>query len=64
MVLENTEHNPEEDAKSLSNNKSKGTDEREKMESIDSQIPKMAKMCWTEKHCVLHKKGLVSMYTA
>eukprot|EP00804_Cyclotella_cryptica_P008522 CCRYP_007527-RA/>CCRYP_007527-RA protein AED:0.46 eAED:0.46 QI:0/-1/0/1/-1/1/1/128/120 len=37
--------------------KAKGADQKRKMESIDSRIPKKPKKVgWTDKHCVLCKK--------
>eukprot|EP00804_Cyclotella_cryptica_P020405 CCRYP_012622-RA/>CCRYP_012622-RA protein AED:0.45 eAED:1.00 QI:0/0/0/1/1/1/2/0/438 len=57
LVLENIENNAELDAKPSSTTKAKGTDQKRKMESIDSRIPKKPKKVgWTDKHCVLCKK--------
>jgi hypothetical protein len=57
LVLENIENNAELDAKPSSTIKAKGADQKCKMESMDSRIPKKPKKVgWTEKHCVLCKK--------
>eukprot|EP00804_Cyclotella_cryptica_P005204 CCRYP_014246-RA/>CCRYP_014246-RA protein AED:0.30 eAED:0.80 QI:0/0/0/1/1/1/3/0/373 len=57
LVLENIENNAELDAKLSSTTKVKGDDQKRKMESMDSRIPKKPKKVgWTDKHCVLCKK--------
>jgi hypothetical protein len=57
LVLENIENNVELDAKPASTTKARGADQKRKMESEDSRIPKKPKKVgWTEKHCVLCKK--------
>jgi hypothetical protein len=57
LVLENIEKNVELDAKPASTTKAKGAEQKRKMESEDSSIPKKPKKVgWTEKHCVLCKK--------
>eukprot|EP00804_Cyclotella_cryptica_P024682 CCRYP_001682-RA/>CCRYP_001682-RA protein AED:0.40 eAED:0.83 QI:0/0/0/1/1/1/2/0/439 len=57
LVLENIKNNAELDAKPSSMTKAKGADQKRKMESIDSRIPKKPKKVgWTDKHCVLCKK--------
>jgi hypothetical protein len=57
LVLENIENNMELDAKPSSTTKAKGAEQKRKMESEDSRIPKKPKKVgWTEKHCVLCKK--------
>eukprot|EP00804_Cyclotella_cryptica_P022966 CCRYP_014981-RA/>CCRYP_014981-RA protein AED:0.99 eAED:1.00 QI:0/-1/0/1/-1/1/1/0/244 len=57
LVLENIENNAEFDAKPSSMTEAKGADQKRKMESIDSCIPKKPKKVgWTDKHCVLCKK--------
>eukprot|EP00804_Cyclotella_cryptica_P017240 CCRYP_013145-RA/>CCRYP_013145-RA protein AED:0.36 eAED:1.00 QI:0/0/0/1/1/1/2/0/310 len=56
LVLENIENNAELDTKPSSTNKAKGADNKRKMESIDSRIPKKPKKVgWTDKYCVLCK---------
>jgi hypothetical protein len=57
LVLENIENNAELDNKPASMTKAKGAEQKRKMESMDSRIPKKPKKVgWTEKHCVLCKK--------
>ena len=57
LVLKNIENNAELDAKPPSIIKSKGTDGKRKMESMDSHIfKKPKKVCWMKKHCILCKK--------
>ena len=57
LVLEKVENNVELEAKPSGTNKTKGADQKCKMESMDSRIPKKVKKeGWTEKHCVLCKK--------
>ena len=56
LVLENNVSNVELNDKPPSNDKAKGTDTKQKMESIDPCIPKKAQKGWTEKHCSLCKK--------
>eukprot|EP00804_Cyclotella_cryptica_P019640 CCRYP_013978-RA/>CCRYP_013978-RA protein AED:0.50 eAED:0.92 QI:0/0/0/0.5/1/1/2/0/367 len=57
LVLENIENNAELDNKHASTTKAKGADQKWKMESMDSRIPKKPKKVgWTKKHCVLCKK--------
>eukprot|EP00804_Cyclotella_cryptica_P028379 CCRYP_016425-RA/>CCRYP_016425-RA protein AED:0.39 eAED:1.00 QI:0/0/0/1/1/1/2/0/371 len=57
LVLENVKNNAELDAKPSSMTKAKGADQKRKMESMDSRIPKKPKKVgWTDKHCVLCKK--------
>eukprot|EP00804_Cyclotella_cryptica_P008271 CCRYP_020401-RA/>CCRYP_020401-RA protein AED:0.42 eAED:1.00 QI:0/0/0/1/1/1/2/0/278 len=57
LVLENIENNAELDNKPANTTKAKGADTKQKMESMDSRIPKKPKKVgWTEKHCVLCKK--------
>ena len=56
-MLENSENTAELDAKPSNMNKVKGAEEKRKMESMDSHIPKKPKKVgWTEKHCMLCKK--------
>ncbi len=58
LVLVNVENSMESDYKSQNSNKSKGAEEKCNMESIDSWIPKKPKTVgWTNKHCVLCKRG-------
>ena len=57
LVLENIENNVELDTKPATLTKAKGAEQKRKMESEDSRIPKKPKKVgWTEKHCVLCKK--------
>ncbi len=57
LVLENIENNVELDTKPTSLTKARGAEQKRKMESEDSRIPKKPKKVgWTEKHCVLCKK--------
>ena len=57
LVLENIKNNVELDAKPTSTIKAKGAEQKYKMESEDSHIPKKPKkVCWTKKHCMLCKK--------
>eukprot|EP00804_Cyclotella_cryptica_P027897 CCRYP_003796-RA/>CCRYP_003796-RA protein AED:0.34 eAED:1.00 QI:0/0/0/1/1/1/2/0/430 len=57
LVLENTENNVELNAKPASTTNAKGADQKHKMDSMDSRIPKKPKKGgWTEKHCILCKK--------
>eukprot|EP00804_Cyclotella_cryptica_P013652 CCRYP_018765-RA/>CCRYP_018765-RA protein AED:0.43 eAED:0.43 QI:0/-1/0/1/-1/1/1/0/263 len=57
LDLENIENNAELDNKPASTTKAKGAEQKWKMESMDSHIPKKPKKVgWTEKHCVLCKK--------
>eukprot|EP00804_Cyclotella_cryptica_P020838 CCRYP_011449-RA/>CCRYP_011449-RA protein AED:0.36 eAED:0.63 QI:0/0/0/1/0/0.33/3/0/453 len=57
LVLENIENNAELDNEPASTIKVKGAEQKRKMESMDSCIPKKPKKVgWTEKHCVLCKK--------
>jgi hypothetical protein len=57
LVLENIENNVELDTMPASMTKAKGAEQKRKMESEDSRIPKKPKKVgWTEKHCVLCKK--------
>jgi hypothetical protein len=57
LVLENIKNNVELDAKPASMTKAKGAEQKCKMESEDSRIPKKPKKVgWTEKHCMLCKK--------
>ena len=59
LVLKNIETNVKVDHKPPSNNKAKGADSKQKMESIVSWIPKKAHKGlghWTKKHCSLCKK--------
>ena len=57
LVLENIENYVELDAKPASMTKAKGAEQKHKMESEDSHIPKKPKKVgWTEKHCMLCKK--------
>jgi hypothetical protein len=57
LVLENIENNVELDTKPASMTKAKGSEQKRKMESEDSRIPKKPKKVgWTKKHCVLCKK--------
>jgi hypothetical protein len=57
LALENIKNNVELDAKPASMTKAKGAEQKRKMESEDSRIPKKPKKVgWTEKHCVLCKK--------
>jgi hypothetical protein len=56
LVHENIENNVELGAKPASTTKAKGAEQKRKMESEDSRIPKKPKKVgWTEKHCVLCK---------
>eukprot|EP00804_Cyclotella_cryptica_P019284 CCRYP_006162-RA/>CCRYP_006162-RA protein AED:0.40 eAED:0.73 QI:0/0/0/1/0/0.5/2/139/216 len=56
LVLENIE-NAKLDNKPASTTKAKGAEQKRKMESMDSRIPKKPKKVgWTKKHCVLCKK--------
>jgi hypothetical protein len=57
LVLENIENNVKLDTKPATLTKAKGAEQKRKMESEDSRIPKKPKKVgWTEKHCVLCKK--------
>eukprot|EP00804_Cyclotella_cryptica_P022246 CCRYP_017937-RA/>CCRYP_017937-RA protein AED:0.57 eAED:1.00 QI:0/0/0/1/1/1/2/0/259 len=57
LVLENIENNVELNVKPSSTTEAKGVDQKCKMESMDSRIPKKPKKVgWTKKHCVLCKK--------
>eukprot|EP00804_Cyclotella_cryptica_P018328 CCRYP_017981-RA/>CCRYP_017981-RA protein AED:0.54 eAED:1.00 QI:0/0/0/1/1/1/2/0/424 len=57
LVLENIKNNAELEIKPASTTKAKGADQKRKMESMDSCIPKKPKKVgWTDKHCVLCKK--------
>eukprot|EP00804_Cyclotella_cryptica_P019333 CCRYP_006197-RA/>CCRYP_006197-RA protein AED:0.33 eAED:0.81 QI:0/0/0/1/1/1/2/0/425 len=57
LVLENIENNAELDNKPASMTKAKGAEQKRKMESMDSHIPKKPKRVgWTKKHCMLCKK--------
>jgi hypothetical protein len=57
LVLENIQNNVELETKPASMTKAKGAEQKHKMESEDSRIPKKPKKVgWTEKHCVLCKK--------
>eukprot|EP00804_Cyclotella_cryptica_P020530 CCRYP_003382-RA/>CCRYP_003382-RA protein AED:0.39 eAED:1.00 QI:0/0/0/1/1/1/2/0/317 len=57
LVLENIKNNVELDNKPANTTKAKGAEQKWKMESMDSCIPKKPKKVgWTEKHCVLCKK--------
>ena len=56
MVLENIENNLELDAQPTNTTKAKGAEQKHKMESEDSRIPKNPKKVgWTEMHCMLCK---------
>ena len=56
-MLENIKNNANLVYKSPNPNKLKGAEEKHKMESINSWIPKKPKMVgWTYKHCILCKK--------
>ena len=58
LVLENIKSNAELDTKPASALKTKGTDGKRKMKSVDSHIPKKPKKVgWTEKHSALGKKN-------
>eukprot|EP00804_Cyclotella_cryptica_P020188 CCRYP_010891-RB/>CCRYP_010891-RB protein AED:0.39 eAED:1.00 QI:0/0/0/1/0/0/3/0/376 len=57
LVLENIENIAELEVKPANTTKAKGADQKRKMESMDSRIPKKPKKVgWTDKHCVLCKK--------
>jgi hypothetical protein len=57
LVLENIENNVELDVKPTSTTKAKGAEQKCKMESENSRIPKKPKKAgWNKKHCVLCKK--------
>jgi hypothetical protein len=57
LVLENIENYVELNAKPASMTKAKGAEQKRKIESEDSRIPKKPKKVgWTEKHCMLCKK--------
>eukprot|EP00804_Cyclotella_cryptica_P009741 CCRYP_011259-RA/>CCRYP_011259-RA protein AED:0.52 eAED:1.00 QI:0/0/0/0.5/1/1/2/0/396 len=57
LVLENIKNNAKLDVKPSSTTKAKGADQKRKMDSMDSRIPKkLKKVGWTDKHCVLCKK--------
>ena len=57
LVLENIENNVELGTKLASMSKAKRAEQKHKMESVDSRIPKKPKKeGWTEKHCMLCKK--------
>eukprot|EP00804_Cyclotella_cryptica_P015513 CCRYP_003554-RA/>CCRYP_003554-RA protein AED:0.37 eAED:1.00 QI:0/0/0/1/1/1/2/0/455 len=57
LVLESIENNAELDNKPASMTKAKGAEQKRKIESMDSRIPKKPKKVgWTKKHCVLSKK--------
>jgi hypothetical protein len=57
LVLENIKNNVKLDMKPSSMIKAKGAEQKRKMESMDSHMPKKPKKeGWTEKHCVQCKK--------
>ncbi len=64
LVLENIENNVELDAKPTNMTKAKRAEQKHKMDSEDSRIPKKPKKVgWTEKHCMLCKKHRVTHKT-
>eukprot|EP00804_Cyclotella_cryptica_P017472 CCRYP_017393-RA/>CCRYP_017393-RA protein AED:0.70 eAED:0.41 QI:0/0/0/0.5/1/1/2/0/179 len=57
LVLENIKNSAQLDVKPSSTTKAKGADQKRKMESMNSRIPKKPKKVgWTDKHCVLCKQ--------